>query len=127
EAENIIRGDKLHDVTILRLGGLFGGQRIPGKYFSNKKGIAGHPPVNYIHRVDAVRLVHWVIQQRLWNQTYNGVAPLHPSRREVYERNAFLLGFDKPSAYEDPPLSPWKKVSSNKILQSGFQFIYPDP
>lgn len=127
EAEDVFRSDNIHTLTVLRFGGLFGGQRIPGKYFSNQKGIVGHSPVNYIHRTDAVRLIHWVIQHGLWNETFNGVAPLHPSRREVYERNAGLLEFDKPSAYEDPPLSPWKKVSSQKILQTGFLFIYPDP
>lgn len=127
EAENILKGDRLHDLTILRLGGLFGGQRIPGKYFANQAGVAGHPPVNYIHRNDAVGIVHWIIQQGLWNQVYNGVAPIHPSRREVYERNAVQMGFGKPLAYEDPPASPWKMVSSQKIIETGFQFQFPDP
>lgn len=126
EAENILKMD-FHDITVLRMGGLFGGQRIPGKYFANKKGIAGHPPVNYIHRIDAVRLIHWVIQHGLWNQTFNGVAPNHPTRREVYERNAALMGFDRPSSYEDPPTSPWKKVCPQKILNTGFEFLNPDP
>lgn len=127
EAENIFRRDKNLDLTVLRLGGLFGGLRIPGKYFANQTGISGHPPVNYIHRVDAIRLVHWILRKELWNETFNGVAPLHPPRREVYEQNAALWGFAQPKAYEDPPLSSWKKVSSIKILQTGFQFIYPDP
>jgi nucleoside-diphosphate-sugar epimerase len=127
EAENIFRRDNIRDITLLRLGGLFGGQRIPGKYFANQSGIAGHLLVNYIHRIDAIRLIQWVIQHALWNQTYNGVAPIHPTRREVYERNAAGLGFEKPLAYEDPPLRPWKKVSSQKILQTGFQFVFPDP
>lgn len=124
QAENLLRTDRGYDLTVLRLGGLLGDDRIPGLYVSGKDNVLGHPPVNYIHRQDAVRLIEWLIEKALWNDTYNGVTPWHPSRRKVYEKNAADLGFAPPSSYQDPPLDPWKKVSSQKILQTGFDFLY---
>lgn len=124
EAENLLWKDKSYDLTVVRLGGLLGDDRIPGKYFSNKQNVPGHPPVNYIYRNDAVRLLDWIIEKQLWNQTFNGVAPVHPSRKEVYEQNARLCDFPPPLSYEQPTTSPWKKVSSDKIMKTGFVFDF---
>ncbi len=126
-AEEAIRASGAYALTVVRLGGLIGYNRIPGKHFAGKEQVAGHPPVNYIHRDDAVRLIGWIIEKRLWGETFNGIAPAHPSRRDVYERNAALLGFDLPASYEHPPVTPWKEVSADKIVTSGFRFHYPDP
>lgn len=124
EAENLLWENKGYDLTVVRLGGLLGDNRIPGMYVSNKDGVVGHAPVNYIYREDAVRLVYWIIDKGLWNETYNGVAPFHPTRKAVYEKNAEELGFAPPSSYELPEVSPWKRISSAKIQQSGFRFLY---
>lgn len=124
QAEELMWRDKSYDLTVVRLGGLLGDNRVPGQYVSNKERVVGHAPVNYIYREDAVRVVDWIIEKGLWNDTYNGVAPYHPSRREVYEKNARIFGFPPPTSYEQPEVSPWKKVSSDKLLQSGFRFLY---
>lgn len=127
KAEEVLWDKKPYSLTVIRLGGLLGIDRIPGKWFSNKSDVVGHAPVNYIHREDAIRLIDWIISRQLWDQTYNGVSPLHPSRREIYEHNARVLGFPPPSAYESPPKSPWKEVSSEKLVSTGFSFLYDDP
>lgn len=124
EAENLLWENKTYDLTVVRMGGLLGDNRVPGKYVSNKEKVVGHAPVNYIYREDAVRLVRWIIEKDLWNDTYNGAAPFHPLRREVYEKNAEMLGFSLPASYEQPEVSPWKTVSSEKLLQTGFHFLY---
>lgn len=127
KAESVLWEKKPYALTVIRLGGLLGVNRIPGKWFSNKSGVVGHAPVNYIHREDAIRLVDWVVSRQLWDETYNGVSPLHPWRREVYDHNAALLGFAPPLTYESPPKSPWKEVSSEKLVSTGFSFKYEDP
>lgn len=124
QAEELLWLNKPYDLTVVRLGGLLGDNRIPGTYVSKKEKVVGHAPVNYIYREDAVRVVDWIIEKRLWNETYNGVAPFHPLRREVYEKNARMLGFPPPTSYEQPEASLWKKVSSEKLLQTGFDFLY---
>jgi nucleoside-diphosphate-sugar epimerase len=126
-AEAVLQGADEYALTILRLGGLIGYDRVPGRHFAGKEQVAGHPPVNYIHRDDAVRLIAWVIGQGRWGEIYNAVAPFHPTRKEVYERTAQLLGFALPQSWEEPAVMPWKEVSADKLVQAGFNFLYPDP
>jgi nucleoside-diphosphate-sugar epimerase len=127
EAEQLLWENKNFPLTVLRFGGLLGDNRVPGKYFSGKDNVPGHPPVNYIYREDALRAIQWVIEKGLWNETFNLVAPLHPSKKEVYEANAELLGFSPPASYESPQVTAWKKISGEKFLATGFKFLFPDP
>lgn len=125
DAEQILWKNKTYDLTVIRFGGLLGDNRIPGKYFSEKENVAGHPPANYVYRDDAVRAIEWILGQSLWNMTYNVVAPSHPIKADVYEQNAKSLGFPPPKSYYNG--SPWKKVNSAKFLKTGFKFDYPNP
>jgi hypothetical protein len=71
-------------------------------------------------------MVKWIIEKGLWNQIFNGVAPFHPKRREVYEKNAVDLGFPPPKSYA-MDVNDWKEVSADKILKTGFEFKMPNP
>lgn len=126
-AEQILQSEKSYDLTIIRFGGLLGVDRIPGWYFSGKTNVTGDSPVNYIHQEDAVRLSAWIIENNLWNETFNGVAPLHPLRRDVYEKNSKELGFVPPMSYAAEGEAMWKEISADKILATGFRFLIPDP
>ncbi|EOZ92285.1 Nucleoside-diphosphate-sugar epimerase [Indibacter alkaliphilus LW1] len=125
-AENILRSGKSFDLTIIRYGGLLGVDRIPGRYFSGKEDVQGDTPVNYIHRDDAVNLAAWIISQALWNEIFNGVAPEHPVRREIYEKNAKDLGFAPPKNYSKE-IIPYKVISPEKIIKTGYEFKIPNP
>lgn len=125
--EQLMGKDRNFDLTIVRFGGLMGDDRIPGKYFSGKENVAGHTRVNFIHRNDAVQMLTWVIENGLWNQTFNGVAPIHPLRREIYEKNAKDLGIAPPASYQIEAEGRDRLIDSSKILKSGFQFEFPNP
>jgi nucleoside-diphosphate-sugar epimerase len=125
-AEQLLWNDRTFDLTIIRFGGLLGVDRVPGRYFSAKNDVVGDTPVNYIHREDAINMVIWIIEKGLWNQIFNGVAPIHPKRREVYEKNAADLGFPPPKSYALKG-SSWKEISADKILRTGFEFKIPNP
>ncbi len=126
-AEQLIQNDSNFDWCIIRFGGLMGQQRIPGKYFSNKQQVVGDHPVNYIHQVDAIRMIHWVISNDLWQEIYNGVAPEHPKRADIYEKNALDYGFPPPLSYASSSLEPTKTIDSSKIIATGFSFAFPNP
>lgn len=127
KAEEVLRSAPCpFDWTIIRFGGLLGADRIPGKYFSGKENVIGDSPVNYIHQEDAVRLAAWVIQQEIKNDIINGVAPLHPQRKAIYEKNAKDLGFPPPLSYTTAGNS-WKEINADKILALGFTFKFPNP
>ncbi len=127
-AEVLMGTSSTYDLTVLRMGGLVGEDRIPGTYFSGKEQVVGHTRVNFIHQVDAAGMIAWVINQGLWNQTFNGVAPEHPLRREVYQHNANALGIPLPASFPDAADEDGGRlVSSEKIVSTGFTFEYPDP
>ena len=127
QSETLLLQNPEYDLTIVRFGGLLGVDRIPGKYFSGKSNVVGDSPVNYIHRDDAVGISSWVIENNLWNQVFNGVAPKHPKRKLVYEKNSLELGFPPPSDYSDEGSTDWKQISSQKIISTGYKFQIPDP
>ncbi len=127
KAEKRIR--HLHqDWIILRSGGLMGYDRIAGKYVAGKKGITtGETPVNFVHRDDVVEVICAVIRQDEWNQVYNVVAPRHPTRKEVYARNARDYRFELPE-YTPNTEAPFKVVSSAKLEKDlNYAFKFPDP
>ena len=127
-AEALMGASSTYDLTVLRMGGLMGEDRIPGTYFSGKEQVAGHTRVNFIHQVDAAGMIAWVINQGLWNKIFNGVAPEHPLRREVYQHNANALGIPLPASFQDAADEEvGRLISSEKIVFTGFTFEYPDP
>lgn len=114
---------------ILRCGGLMGYERIPAKYVSGKKDLTtGDVPVNYIHRDDVVGVINSFIQDQVgWNETYNVVAPLHPTRREVYLASCAPFGYEPPT-FKSTSDSPFKIIVSQKLSEAlGYRFVYPDP
>ncbi|MBC7923370.1 MAG: SDR family oxidoreductase [Ferruginibacter sp.] len=116
------------ETTVLRCGGLMGYDRIPGKYFAGRKALpTGAVPVNLVHRDDVVGAVEAVIEREKWGETYNLVAPLHPTRQEVYLRNAADLGFEPPE-FTPTGNQPFKIVAVRKLQQElAYVFRYPDP
>lgn len=128
QAEALMASPSNYQLTVLRMGGLMGADRIPGIYFSGREQVVGHTRVNFIHQTDAARMIAWVINQGLWNQTFNGVAPEHPFRREVYQHNASALGIPLPASFQEATDEDGGRlISSEKIVSTGFNFEYPDP
>jgi nucleoside-diphosphate-sugar epimerase len=128
KAEALMESPSTYQLTVLRMGGLMGEDRIPGTYFSGKEQVVGHTRVNFIHQADAARMIAWVIQEGLWNQTFNGVAPEHPLRRELYQQNASALGIPLPASYQEAADEEvGRLISSDKLLATGFAFKFPDP
>ena len=127
-AEALMGTSSRYDLTVLRMGGLMGADRIPGIYFAGKEQVVGHTRVNFIHQTDAARMIAWVINQGLWNQTFNGVAPEHPLRREVYQHNASALGIPLPASFQEATDEEvGRLISSDKLLATGFAFEFLDP
>jgi nucleoside-diphosphate-sugar epimerase len=128
QAEELLLKNFRERLTIVRFGGLLGYDRIPGKYYANKKLAQHQQKVNYIHQDDAVGLLTAILKQNKWGFILNGVAPNHPIKKEVFQQNAKDFNF-RPPFFENAT-----QVLTNRIIKSSkiehildYSFIYPDP
>jgi nucleoside-diphosphate-sugar epimerase len=117
------------NLTILRCSGLMGYDRIPAKYFSGLKGLTtGDIQVNYVHRDDVIKIIETIIKNSIWNETFNIVSPIHPTRKEIYAKNCEELGYEMPEFITPSEPQPFKIISPKKWLEcSKYEFIYLNP
>ncbi len=114
--------------TVMRYGGLLGYDRIPCKYLSGRKDqTRGDVPVNFIHKEDAVASALHILKKSLFGEVFNLVAPLHPTREEVMSTCSKQTLYEAPEFVVPEVPSPFRIVSAEKILASGFVFRFPDP
>lgn len=133
EAEAALGADVRYATTVVRLGGLYGYSRRPGRFLAGKSGLEnGEAPVNLLHRDDAVAIVAALAEADpsrpdVRGETFNAVSDVHPTRRRFYSWAAERLGLDPPTFTEDVRTS-FKVVSNEKLKRVlGYRFRYPDP
>ncbi len=123
-AETLLRR---RNATVLRLAGLYGYDRQPGRRLAGRDVSGGSAPVNLVHQDDVLNVLLAVIERGVRGVTLNVCAPQHPTRREVYTRQAERLGLAPPH-FVEPHLQGYKRVSSEALgTHLGFGFRYPDP
>lgn len=115
-------------LTILRFAGLFGYDRVPGRFLAKKKQLPnGKTPINMIHQDDCIGLIDAIISKNIWGEIINGCADEHPLREEFYTLAAKKIGLTPPEFIETASVS-FKKVSNTKskeLLQ--YRYKHPDP
>lgn len=128
QVETILAQTFQERLTILRLGGLVGPGRHPGRFFSRRKETeGGDNPVNLLHRDDVVGAVGFLLSSPgPTGGVYNLCAPLHPTRREFYTLACQDLGTPPPE-FMAPHRTTGKSVSPERILREGYSFLLPDP
>jgi nucleoside-diphosphate-sugar epimerase len=130
ECEKLLLGNNdIFDICMLRLAGLVGPGRAPGRFFAGKKNLSsGSSPVNLVHLDDCIALITTLIEKKIKNGIYNVCADLHPTHREFYPEQAIKLGLEAPEYGTDSPDSDLK-IIDNRLLKSvlDYVYIYPDP
>lgn len=124
----------LHDlpgisVDILRLAGLVGPGRHPGRFFAGKVAPNGNHGVNLVHLDDVVEAIILLLQTPSHgSNVYNLCAPGHPARATFYPQMARALGLALPVFHDDAGTSKGKIVDGSLISKTlGFEYQYPDP
>ena len=70
-AEHLVAVSDLQH-SILRFGGLAGGDRKAGRFLAGRKDVKnGAAPVNMIHRDDCIGIIHRIIENPLWGRVWN--------------------------------------------------------
>ena len=112
KVEEMLRANSHFEVTILRMGGLVGGDRKAGRFFAGKKDIPnGLAPINFVHRADGIGVISALIEQQIWGETFNVVADKHPTRQLFYQVQAQKQGFEIPTFLEEK--TSYKTVLTN--------------
>lgn len=121
-SEKLFSADPKLKTTIVRFGGLIGNDRHPMYFLSGKKGLSnGSAPVNLIHLDDCIKIISTIIKKKWWNETFNGVYPYYPSKREFYTSECTKHNLPVPLYNEDAPSG--KSVKSDHLLKvKAFRF-----
>ena len=113
---------------ILRMAGLVGGTRRPGRWLAGKTNLPkGQAPVNLVHRQDCIHIIEKLLRADRWNQIYNVCADEHPVRATFYTQQAKQEGVQTPDFQPDNKTG-YKVVCNEKLKKElPYQYLYPDP
>jgi len=124
QAENRVKALR-EDTLLLRLAGLMGYDRVAGKYSADKT-LEYDSYVNYVHRDDVVAVISLCIKQRITSNCYNVVAPVHSSKKEVYDVNAKQFGFGE-TFFTCKDINGKKVMSSKLVNELDYIFLKKEP
>lgn len=119
-------------VAILRLAGLFGQGRQPGRFLAGRINLAGAAsPVNMVHGDDVVAIISQLITQLLADNDavlediFNVCADSHPTRQDFFTKAAELMGLTPPTFSDEP--APYVLVNNQKLKRVlGYEYTYGD-
>lgn len=124
--ENILQKNSRFQTTILRFGGLISDDRNPVRFLSGRENIENpDAPINLIHQDDCIGIIEKIIALNSWDETYNAVAPFHPTRQEYYTQKASELNLALPK-FAALNTIVGKTILNNKVIEVlDYSFIKP--
>lgn len=126
QAELLLQNHPKFKTTILRFGGLIGESRHPVHFLAGKQNLENpNAPINLIHQTDCIGIIERILEQNAFGETFDAVAPFHPTRKEYYTQKALELCLPLPEFKEDSASSE-KIISAKKVeLALGYTFQKP--
>lgn len=116
-AERILMENNSFDTSVLRFGGLLGGERHPVKYLAGRKNLSNPlGPVNLIHQNDCIGIILKILEKDKFGEVYNAVYPLNPPKEEYYQKRAAEFGLEPPQFDHSKP-SEGKIISASKVMR----------
>lgn len=126
-SEKLLQSNIHFKTTVIRFGGLLGEDSHPIKFLAGRTQIENPDgPVNLIQREDCIGIIIKALDYACkdkWGETFNAVAPQHPTRKTYYQKKAQQFNLPLPNFVEDTK-SKGKIISSKKvetILDYSFQ------
>ena len=111
EVEQLLQSNKNFKTTVVRFGGLIGIDRHPIKFLAGRENVENpEAPINFIHQEDCIGIIEKLINEGLrqaqsdnlnWNETFNAVAPEHPTRADYYHKKALEMNLKVPTFVKD--------------------------
>lgn len=127
QIEALIQQAKNFDSTIVRFSGLIGYDRHPGRFFRHGKTIKNaQAKVNLVHRDDCLNILCAIINDNVWQHSFNVSSDAHPNKQTFYTHAAKALGVE-PAKCDMRAQPSYKIIDSTKVkTKLNYQFIYPD-
>ena len=127
EAEKLLQNNSNFTTTVIRFGGLIGENRHPIKFLAGRENLENpEAPINLIHQLDCIGILEGILEKNCFGETFNAVAPFHPSRKVYYSKKAMELDLPLPKFDESKP-SVGKIISSEKVMTVlGYEFQKPE-
>jgi nucleoside-diphosphate-sugar epimerase len=125
EAEMLLQDCPDFKTTIIRLGGLVGGERHPVYHLAGKQNLENaNGPVNLINREECIDIITRIIQRQCWGEVFTAVHPTTKSRKEYYTEKAKEFGLPEPQ-FSEGGSSKGKVVKGQDKLAAllGFTFV----
>jgi nucleoside-diphosphate-sugar epimerase len=114
--------------VILRLAGLVGPERHPGRFLQGKKVLAEPQSfINLIHQDDAVGVLMEIIANEDISGTYNAVSATETSKQHYYHAAANALNLPAPEFSFETSMHFGKRINDAKLRNSfNYQFTHDD-
>ena len=131
QTEQLLQSNSKFKTTILRFGGLIGEDRHPIKFLAGTKNIENpNAPINLIHQDDCIGIILEILRQAQndkWNkkETFNAVAPFHPSRKDYYTQKAIEFNLALPE-FNSENLTFGKTILSDKV-ENVLEYTFAKP
>ena len=109
--------------SIVRFGGLIGGNRQPVRYLAGRKDLnGGNAPVNMIHRDDCINILTGIIFKDAFGHIFNAVHPSHPLKKDYYLQKANDLQLEPPTFNtQEEQHKQVDSVNLKEVLEYTFQ------
>ncbi|MGL6136768.1 MAG: NAD-dependent epimerase/dehydratase family protein, partial [Planktothrix sp.] len=113
--EQLLQSNPHFQTTILRFGGLVGQDRNPIRFLAGKENVPNpKAPINFIHQTDCIGSIQKIIAVDCWGETFNAVAPSHPTREVYYQKKAVEWQLVAPT-FDPNSLGSGKTIDSDKL------------
>lgn len=122
-SEQLFIQDNELQSTIIRFGGLIGPNRHPVTMLSKRQNLTnGNDPINLIHLEDCIHMICTILEHNYWGEIFNGVYPLHPTKKEFYTNEALKMGIPPPDYSKSPPSKLNKIITSKNFTDRSHSF-----
>ena len=126
ETETVLQSNTNFKTTVIRFGGLIGEDRHPIHFLAGRKNIENpEAAINLIHQKDCIGIIKAVIEQDCFGESFNAVAPFHPTRKEYYTQKAMELGLLVPEFNENR--NSFGKIIDSNLLFSELNYTFQKP
>jgi nucleoside-diphosphate-sugar epimerase len=134
--ETLLQKNAHFKTTIIRFGGLIGEDRHPIPFLAGKRNLENpKAPINLIHQLDCIGIILRIIEKSLrqaqtdndvFGETFNAVAPFHPSREDYYTQKAIDFGLELPQFNLESPTFGKTILSTKVETVLGYTFVKPN-